>query len=271
MIHNLELNAQKAAEIRDFKETVLIGSNFSFLASHFGLRPRHTHVLLAPSHAGKTTLVTSLIRSLLISPENKQKNLKMAVFLSEESINDIELRLSDMGIVGDRVKTIDFMSEIDTKINKLKLFEYLEFTQPDVFMYDNLTTSGLYGDTHQEQSDFIKQIRSVIKKTNTAFFAVAHTNHISSMNVDRMICKEDIRGSKTVVNLAEFFYIMQPIQIGEKTNVLLMVEKHRGYEMKNKIFSLQYNPLTRTIERDYPVSFEAFKELFKQRNSLKSK
>lgn len=272
MIKNISLDKDKAAELRDFRKSVLIGSNFSFLASHFGLRPKAMHVLLAPSHAGKTTLTLSLIKSLLIDPNNKEKNVKIASYFSEESLEDIALHLSDMGLIGTRVEEVDMISEIDQPRNELELFEYIEHVQPDVFIFDNLTTSKLYGDKRpSEQADFIQKLKAVVKRSNTALFAVAHTNNLQAMNLDRMIAKEDIRGSKTVVNLAEFFYILQPVVIENSKHVFLYVDKHRGYQVPNNFFLLQYDPHTKTIQRDFPVSFEDFKNKFKQRNSLKGR
>lgn len=272
MINSVNITPSDAIRLRDEKEHVHISSNFSFTASHFGLRPKAMHVLLAPSHAGKTTFTLSLLASILKDHVNKSKNLKIACFWSEESVDDIALHLASMGLIGQRVADIDMMSEIDSDITELALFEYLEMVRPHLFIFDNLTTSKFYNDKNaKQQGEFLNKLKSIIKKNNICLWCVAHTDRSINMNIDRIITQQDVRGSKNIGNLAEFFYILQPVQLNNEKKVFLIIDKHRGYEVENKIFSLNYSNQVKTVVNDFPIPFKEFKEIFALRNTLKGR
>ena len=126
-IKNIDLTPGDAESIRTEKEHVHISTHFGFTMSHFGLRPKAMHVLLAPSHAGKTTFTLSFLVSILKNKINAEKNLKIFCYWSEETIDNIATHLSSMGAVGNKISRIDHVSELDeSEYLELRLFEYLE-------------------------------------------------------------------------------------------------------------------------------------------------
>ena len=77
-----------------------------------------------------------------------------------------------------------------------------------------------------------------------------------------------IRGSKTITNITEFMYVMQPISLNDSLFQFIRILKHRGQSVKNKFFKLSYNKIAKTIDHDRISDFADFKEVFSQRNRL---
>ena len=102
-----------------------------------------------------------------------------------------------------------------------------------------------------------------------AVFLIAHTN--TDNYGDRFLTETDIRGGKTITNIAEFLYILQPITIGSMLRQFIHIRKHRGQNVDDKFFGLNYNKHIKAIESDFVAPFEKIKESFKLRNKLNGK
>lgn len=118
------------------------------------------------------------------------------------------------------------------------------------------------------QSDVSIVLKKFASVKDIPLIIICHTGAQVTTNYNGLIEMNDIRGSKTIVNLSEFFYIMQTFNIGEKRFNTLRITKHRGQEVKNTMFMLYYYAKSRIFAKDEVVDFGKFKELFKQRNKL---
>lgn len=264
MLDKIETTPQELNDYKKIINQIFIGSSFEFINQINGLRPGCLHLLLAPTHAGKSTIVFSILRSLFIKNEKIQAQL----FLSEEKPIDAKLKFNSMFTNAPKETNIEIMSELDEKTDQLRLFEYLGIVQPDVFIYDNLTTSRFYNDLGaKEQFTFVNKLKKICQENNIALVCIAHTGGQSDFN-SKLLDENDIRGSKSITNLAEHLWIMQPMEIGNTKRVFLRVLKHRGYNIKNRLFALNYNLEKQMISYDEPVDFDEFKRIFALRNRL---
>ena len=109
--------------------------------------------------------------------------------------------------------------------------------------------------------------KSISKKN--ALFLIAHTNTAEFAN--RFLNEMDIRGSKTIVNLTEFLYILQPISVGDRLFQFINIKKHRSQEVSGKYYRLFYNHDLSIFDKDIKVDFDNIKDIFKQRNKLADK
>ena len=244
-------------------------SNFDFLLSHNGLRRGCVHTLLGASHGGKSTLVRTMIMDFL---SDRKKKKKVLIWLSEES--RIEF-LTEFGRTSFRRYDDDqlyIFSEMDypeTKDVMMTIHELVKQYDVDLILYDNITTGLLYMDKRvEEQSRFLKKIKRMVADLNIPCVLVAHTGAAVTENSPRLIDMNDVRGSKTLVNISQFFYIMQTFYEDSKKHSTVRITKHRGQEVTESIFLLDYFPRGRVYGKDEPMSFADFKEIFKSRNKL---
>lgn len=256
-IYENKLKRQNRVEIR---------TCLSFLLSVNGLRRSSVAVVLGNTSSGKSTLVRSIIADVLTN----NKTTKVSCFLSEETVSEYKTELFKAfknTEFSDRMffySEQDFDSEID-KANSLTK----AFSDPaEVLIYDNITTSSLYSSkTPQDQTDFSNRLKAIAKKTNKALICVAHTNH-TEKNGSKLVSSSDVRGSKNISNIAEFFFINHQFSIGESSLNFVEIEKHRGQSPEGKFFQLGFNRDTNLYESDFPISFQSFKECYKTRNKI---
>ena len=139
----------------------------------------------------------------------------------------------------------------------------------DIVVFDNLTTSEFYMDTdlaHQSRvSKFLKRFAQTL---HIPMVLIAHTRTGIGENYTHIINAEDIRGCRTIVNLTEFFYVMQNLYVENEIYPFIRIAKHRGQEVGNKLFQLEYDKGQRIFTGGRPRNFAEFKELFKMRNRL---
>ena len=139
----------------------------------------------------------------------------------------------------------------------------------EILFLDNLTTSFCYMDRPiSEQSIASKAIKELAIKHNIPIVVIAHTGADITENFPQMIEMNHIRGSKTIVNLAEFFYILQSFYVGTERHNILRISKHRGQEVSDRLYKLYYYSKFRLFGKDEILAFGALKEIFKQRNRL---
>lgn len=255
-----------------------VSSKFGFLSAHNGLRNGKLHVMMGSSHSGKSTLLRSLVFDALDNNPDK----KLMVFLSEETTDDFirEIAVSKYrnkkGL--DRLTVYSsFDSKKPTTLRELVLL--VKETSPDIFFFDNITTAAFYEEASvKNQGQMVYILKDLAKEMNIPFYVVVHTGANVVDNMKRMVEMNDIRGSKQIVNMAEFFYIAQTFHtesydglLRKKVPVIrpmIFIKKHRGQDCKSRIFYLNYNEQKRIYESDREMEFSEVKHYFKERNHL---
>lgn len=243
-------------------------SNFNFFKCHRGIRENKMHLLISPTGAGKSTFVRSILCDMVF----RNKDKKILLWLTEESIDDFKQEFSATVPVSDVLKNIIIISEKGTNPGedeiKAAIEDSINYIQPDVVICDNITTSRIYMDKKtSQQSDIAMWLKDFTK--NTTVFVIAHSN--GDGYEDKFLNENDIRGSKSITNLVEFLYILQPVRVGDRLFQFINIIKHRGQNISGKFFRLFYNAGMKSFDRDLKIDFNDIKETFKQRNKLSGK
>lgn len=248
------------------QERVEIATRLQFLLAVNGLRQSFVSVLLGNTSSGKSTLVRSVVADIL---ENNER-IKISCFLSEETCMEYKLELYKAFNSADFDDRMTFYSEQDcnTEEEKGKLLSEAFSDKSEVLIFDNITTSSLYSSKNpQQQTDFANQLKAATKKTNKALICVAHTNNVEK-NGAKLVGTGDVRGSKNISNIAEFFFINHQFTMGETRLNYIQIEKHRGQSPESEMFQLAFNKKRNVYSGDFPISFSQFKEVYKARNKI---
>lgn len=264
----MQIDLKKSLKIAAYKNSLLqknrldFNSNYNFLTSINGWRKGKVHVVLGTTSSGKSTLVRSIIWDLIQS--NKLPNV--ACFLSEESTRDYSLELYEAFRSLEFEDRVLFFSEQGTQ-DKVEELNKAFKSDSNVLIYDNVTTSLLYGEKFEQQSTFALRLKDAAAATNKAVIIIAHTNNVHRNSRD-LIDSGHLRGSKTLANIAEFFFINH--QLSAKGNLynFIQIEKHRGQKPDSKIFRMLYDEERNIYGRDVVNSFDDFKEMWKLRDKL---
>ena len=249
------------------QQTVEIKSSFNFLNQVNGLKPGSVSVVLGTTSSGKSTFM----RSIIINTLNRNRFKKIVCYLSEETVSEYTLELFKATRGVDFQDRLKIYSEQDCKTDQEKsaMMRKAFEEDADIIIFDNITTSALYdGRTPQHQSKFSNRLKSYAKKTSKALLCVAHTDGSVSKRMDRMISSSNIRGSKSLSNIAEFFYIIHQMDSGGYLHSYLQIEKHRGQNPDSKLFMMNYNRDKNIYTSDMETSFDSFKKTFKERDAL---
>lgn len=243
-------------------------SKFNFFKSHRGVRENKMHLLISPTGAGKSTFVRSIICDMVF--QNKDK--KILLWLTEESIDDFRQEFSATVPVHEILENITMISEKGTNPTETEVQQAIEdavsIVEPDIIICDNITTSKLYMDKQvSRQSEVAMWLKDFTK--DTAVFIIAHSN--GNGYEDKFLNENDIRGSKSITNLVEFLYILQPVRVGDRLYQFINIIKHRGQSISCKFFRLHYDYDLKSFGHDAPTDFSKIKEIFKQRNTLNGK
>lgn len=270
MTNGFSLTKGETATRRAIVNNVEIKSCFNFLKSHNGLRPGKLHLAIGTTGSGKSTLVRALVLDIL--KNNPEQSL--VLYLSEENEEDLRDEFSQANVTFEKPVNLFVLSE-DQHANAsasdlLNLIENkVKTSKATVLIFDNITTSLAYNDqSPSDQFKFISKIKTLTKKLNIATLLIAHTNSQTSDNSNQLIKETDIRGSKSIVNLVEFLYIIQRFQIKEFYFTAIRIIKHRGQNITASVFRLVYQKAIRSFENDKEINFETFKEAFRERNHL---
>jgi len=242
-------------------------SGLNFLNTHNGLRDNSLHLLMPPTHTGKSTVIRTILRDVI---KNNHDKLTL-VWLSEESAKDFDgefAKCLDGTFDGNRFiiyseRDDDNIGETDEHFEKIEnlICDY----DIDFLIIDNITTAKNYMDKSVEkQSMFAKRLKGLLKMA--CVFVVAHTNGDNYMQ--KLLNENDIRGNKSITNLVEFMYILQPVYINNSLFQFIMLKKHRGQSADDKMFFLQYDSKNFIFDSDVPISFQDMKEKFNLRNKL---
>ena len=247
-----------------FFETV-----FNFIDTHRGWRKGKLHTILGTASAGKSTLVRSVTADFIANTRNKQD---IGIILSEETEIDFLTEFYRSKIEKlNRIHTFQELEQnfktVNEYFNRLKIW----IKQHDIkcLIYDNLTTSFAYMDRNaNEQALVAKFLKQLAMELDIPVIAICHTGANVKENQKELITMNDIRGSKTIVNLSEFFYIMQVFYQGDKRHTTVSIKKHRGQDIGGNVFKLKYNSENRMFHGDVTLDWEAF-ELITKRGKRK--
>jgi Fe-S cluster assembly ATPase SufC len=262
----IELNKDDMLKYKIDNNKTYFDTSLGFLKCHKGIRPNKMHLLLAPTHAGKSTLARTIITDFIY----KNKDKKVLLILSEETKQDFESELSNAVDADDIISNIHVYSELswlDESPEEMMNFitGFIELKGISLLFFDNLTTSRMYNDRSvKEQSQVSSWLKQITNKV--AVFAIAHT--LGSDFNNRLLDENDIRGSKTITNLTEFLYILQPIYVGDRIYQFINIKKHRSQEVKNKFFILTYSHDLKIFNQAQAISFDDIASVFRQRNQL---
>lgn len=247
------------------------GSQYNFIRAHNSYRNGKMHLAIGPSSGGKSTLTRSLLLDFLLNLEDDEK---VYVHLSEETQEEFLIELGSSGISFQKIKQLIITSEQDKNYGTAKqlLSEIsLVSSQESVrgVFFDNITTSLCYLDRNaQEQAQVATALKKICNQSNKPLILIGHTGGQSGMATQRLLEMNDIRGGKSIVNLVEFMYILQPIFCGNERHNIVTIAKHRGYSIKNMYFELMYSDKAKLFVCDKVITFEQYKEIFKNRNTL---
>ena len=242
-------------------------SKFGFFNSTKCPRRGSMHLVVAGTGAGKSTAVRSILRDLLFNPGN---NPIVCVWLSEETIEEYR-RMFSMGVPShERLLNTNAYSEQDNlQVSEMHFFEWVEMIRPDIFIFDNITTSKFYeGKRPEQQAQFATKLKHLIKKINCAGIIIAHSDSQQTNQRGGLLDINNIRGSKTICNLTEFAYLLQTFDTPKEKYTTIRIAKSRTQDIVHPIYVLQYEPRTRSYVSDSAIQFEKFKEAFNERYKL---
>lgn len=249
------------------QQTVEIKSGYNFLNQLNGFKRGSVSVVLGTTSSGKSTFM----RSIILDALRKNKFIRIACYLSEETIGEYSLEIFKATRGVEFEERVKIYSEQDCRSDEEKagLLKKAFTEKSDLLIFDNVTTSALYdGQSPQHQSKFSNKMKAYAKETSKALICVAHTSGSVGKRMNTMITSSDIRGSKSLGNIAEFFYIIHQMETAGRLMNYVQIEKHRGQSPDNKFFILNYDRVKNIYGSDTEVTFVKFKEGFKGRDKL---
>lgn len=245
-------------------------SMWPMLRQQNGWRAGKLHTVIGPTGAGKSTFVRSLLLDfVLTNPEHFAM-----VALSEETSEDFMVDFNRIPFKNDEPDRVLVLSEQDQNFKSFSEYaKHIELQISevgiDLLVVDNLTTSEFYAEKKSDQQIIIAKFwKSLAQRMDIPVILIAHTSAEVTENYKALIVPEHIRGSKNVVNLSEFVYVLQPINIGSEKSLYLRVCKDRGQDVKDKIYRACYYESKRVYGKLEVQSFNDFSEAFKIRNKL---
>ena len=263
------LEKSKLRKTRHFPTSVKLFSN------HNGLRRNKIHTLIAPTGVGKSTFV----RTMIIDFIEHNPDMKVLLWLTEETKEDFEEAFA-AGVskkVLDNMECLSVISEqsMDMTETDKDVYRYVDeivdYYSYDLVILDNITTSKLYLGSKGEGQEYAAGWLKNLCKKDLALFVVAHAGGSVQENSSKLLDENDIRGNKSLPNLSEFLYILQPFYVGNRLFQFLVTKKHRNQDIGSKYIGVKYDKETGTFKESAFVTFENLKEIFKQRNKLDDK
>jgi hypothetical protein len=242
-------------------------SALGFVNSTNGFRRGNMHLFIAGTGAGKSTLTRTIIRDLLF---NKSNSVRVCVWLTEETITEYKTIFS-LGVVSHDVllNTNAYSQQDNQDVTEFYFYEWLRSHTPDVVIMDNITTSKFYeGKRPDEQARFASKLKNILKELNCAGIIVAHADSQQTNQKGGLLDINNIRGSKTICNLAEFAYLIQVFKTPKAIYSTLRIAKSRSQEIVHDTYILNYESTTKSFINDTAIPFDRFKDVYNQRNKL---
>lgn len=244
-------------------------SHFAFLNNHNGFRNGNIHTILGVSHGGKSTLTRTLIVDVLANRPKK----KILLWLSEETRLEFLQEFIASNFTEYDEDQLLIYSEMDNQVNDHTTLKHIEDIviqkNVDILFFDNITTSRIYMDQQiQVQSQRASLLKKFANAWNIPIVIIAHTKAEITENYNGIINMNDIRGNKSIVNISQFFYILQTFTSGVKKFSTLRLAKHRGYVVSDTIYQLIFAKPVKMFALGEAIKFDDFAAAFKNRNKL---
>lgn len=250
----------------ELKDQTQVPSRYEFLKAHNGLRPNCLHGVVGTTGCGKSTLLKCVIAETA-------QHKKVLIWLSEENVVEYQELINYLD--ESCLKRISFVEEKEIpqeyKLSHEAFTEYFEQmvdeSDCDIVFIDNVTSSAFYN----QRFGFAGQNRTAeffmhFVKRKCSIFYVAHTSSNVTDNYNKIITPEDIRGSKELPVVTEYFYTIQKFTTNEKIYNILRVAKYRHHEKAAGYYALKFEK--RSYIGDGKVPFELINKIFKGRDYL---
>ncbi len=269
-IQDAHMSHNELKDIAEENAHEYIKSGFEFIRAHNGLRPGCVHLFLGTSGSGKSTVV----RKIILDSADEHTIL---VWQSEETREDFVTSLVKSYPKPEVARNIKIVSEFGLGEDVVqspqavfqKYAETVKALNPRAVFFDNITTSRMYmGLRPNEQDAMAWKIKELHESTDIPVLIIAHTRADVTDSAARLIEDTDIRGSKSIANLAPYLYIFQRFEIDDHVFPTIRVRKSRKHQVANKLFRLIYSKEKNAYVKDLELPFKEFKEAFSKRNRL---
>lgn len=263
----LFMNEIEASDRRQEKEEIHFETALNFLNSHNGFRPGKLHTFMGVSSGGKSTLLRSILWDLNINNPSET----IGCIFSEETLDEVKTEVSKIRDECFNPSKITAISELNFDPFAFKYFDqFIGDNHLNILAWDNCTTSSLYeGKNPDVQFKVIKEVKKLANRHNIPVIIFAHTDGKINDSYHSLINMNDIRGGKGIVNLSEFFYILQRFEIDSHIFPTIRLTKFRGHDVASRLYYLHYKSDRFIYGGDHSLSFEDFKEAYKKRNVLR--
>jgi KaiC/GvpD/RAD55 family RecA-like ATPase len=258
---------EEAKAFKDSLSEVHFHSKFGWPNAHNGFRRGNMHLLIAGTGAGKSTLTRAIVSDLVLHKDN---DCTVAVWLSEETVDEYKALFSLGKLSNEKLLNTQAISELEIiELGELVFFEWLHFVRPDILIYDNITTSLFYVDkTPLEQAKFATKLKKILKELNCAGIIIAHGDSRQTDQRGGLLDINNIRGSKTICNLAEFAYVFQTFSSANSKCTSLRIVKSRSQKIIHDLYLLKFDHASMSYVSDVAIQFSEFKEAYDARNKL---
>jgi len=255
---------------KNINETYLFQkSKFKFVNDHFGFRNSKMHIILGTTGSGKTTLLMSLIDEMLVEKK------KILFYSCEETVEDFETKFGYSNAQFDEKllmifhenKMLSLLNNDTLNINEFEKQLGLAILQnkPDVFIFDNITTSAFY-DQNKLASETAKRIKKLCDNSGIPFIVIAHT--ASSVKEGQFFDSSCIRGFRSITNTAQYVYCYMRLReefMGRTTIVnCIYTDKSRGHsDASRACYKLSFDAQKKIFTSDQQIEYASFKKYFK--------
>lgn len=270
MIQTCDINDERIRELNKISDTVFNKSKFQMFNAHKGLRPGLLHLLIGMPGGGKSTFRNSVVFDFT----EKNPGKKVFIWLSEEKKIDFEKVVARDPELKNAMRNVYIYSEIEHRFHGSReaminnLSEMVIKSDCDLFLFDNITTSRMYGGGPDAQSEFCMDIKELFDGSKSVCLLFAHTSTHVSQGYKSLIDINDIHGSRAVVKLAEYQYILQSFHHEDTIHTTARIVKHRDQNVKNKMYYFHFDEKKRVYDFDGSMEFEYFKKLYEKQNKL---
>lgn len=245
-------------------------SNFRFLSNHNGYRNGSVHVIQGGAGVGKSTFIRSLLIDLL---ENNSRK-RVGIWLSEETKVSFETHINNSGFPDKFIEKIYYCSDTDNglngDVNSIRYF--IERNKLDILFLDNITTANMYNTSPSQQTTILSKLKLMTIEKNIPLVIVAHSKKDAQTKFKKETM-HDVRGSGTLPNIAEYYYVIQKIAYEEHNNPkridLVFIDKSRDYSTnENDTYKLVYHPKSRLYLLSQPIGYDVIREYIKKRRTF---
>jgi len=139
--------------------------------------------------------------------------------------------------------------------------------QPDIFIFDNLTTSAFY-DMKKNGAELAMGLKDLCSRAmrQIPYIVVAHT--ASGVRQNDFFDSSNVRGFRTITNVAEYVYCLMRfkiIDVGYSRDItVLYTDKSRLHsEASRAFYRLFYDGQSRLFTGDDRISYETFKQFLR--------